>query len=189
MSRLTLRYTLDGSDRAREFSRPHAKLLEVRKIEIVRVSAREIPSQLDLQLADLARVDGVGLTNTVSENDTVLATLSRRERLILCKADRPRSLYNDVIEIVEGCALVTDASHQFVIIDLSGRAATEILSSLTPLSFESSIFTIGDCLRTVFADTNVLVIRSEDEANYRLIFEQTLAGYAWRLLEDAAKNV
>jgi len=116
----------------------------------------------------------------------MVAALSRRERLIFGKLNDIQCLEQAIRDIADISTLVVDVTHQFTAIEFSGEGATEVMSSLTPLSFDGDRFAVGRCLRTVFADTVIFVHRLAGDANYLLVFDQSVAGYAWRSLKDAA---
>lgn len=81
--------------------------------------------------------------------------------------------------------LTTDLTHARAMFELSGRAARSVLSSHCPLDLGSDAMPIGAARRSVFSETTVFISRRPDrdgEPVFRLIFDQTMAGYAERML-------
>lgn len=81
--------------------------------------------------------------------------------------------------------LTTDLAHARVIFELSGRGARAALSAHCPLDLGSHAMPVGAARRSIFSETTVFVSRRPDrdgEPTFRLIFDQTMAGYAERML-------
>lgn len=88
--------------------------------------------------------------------------------------------------------LMTDLTHGRAIFEVSGRAARSVLSAHCPLDLGAYAMPVGTARRSVFSSTTVFISRRPDrdgEPAYRLIFDQTMAGYAERMLGAAISGV
>ena len=84
---------------------------------------------------------------------------------------------------VEG--LMTDLTHARAVFEVSGRAARSVLATHCPLDLGSYAMPVGAARRTLFSDTGFFISRRPDQGGepcFRLIFDQTMAGYVERML-------
>ncbi len=81
--------------------------------------------------------------------------------------------------------LMVDLTHARAVYEISGSAARSILSAHCPLDFSNDAMPVGAACRSLFSDTGFFISRLADqdgEPCFRLIFDQTMAGYAERML-------
>lgn len=81
--------------------------------------------------------------------------------------------------------LMTDLTHARASFELSGAAARTVIASHCPLDLSDDAMPVGGAMRSTFADTGFFISRRPDREGqtcFRLIFDQTMAGYAQRLL-------
>lgn len=77
---------------------------------------------------------------------------------------------------------ITQARASF---ELGGHAARSILAAHCPQDFSEAEMPVGAANRSVFSDTGFFISRRPDRDGqpfFRLIFDQTMAGYAERML-------
>ena len=81
--------------------------------------------------------------------------------------------------------LMIDLTHARAAFELSGAAARGVLAAHCPLDFSEEEMPVGAAKRSTFSDTGLFISRRPDRNGapcFRLIFDQTMAGYAERLL-------
>lgn len=101
--------------------------------------------------------------------------------------------------LVERCAaaagplgLVHDLSHARAAFELSGPAARTVLATHCPLDLDDREMPVGAAKRSIFSDTSFFLARLADRDGdpvYRLVFDQTMGGYATRLLTRTISGV
>lgn len=88
-------------------------------------------------------------------------------------------------DIAGGMGLMTDLSQARASFELSGAVARTVIASHCPLDLSDEAMPVGSAMRSTFADTGFFISRRPDREGlpcFRLIFDQTMAGYAGRLL-------
>lgn len=85
-------------------------------------------------------------------------------------------------------AAVTDVSDYYVVIDLAGPNARDVLARGCPLDLHPSKFAAGQCAQSRFAHASILLHQKTDAPSYRLQVRWTYATYLWSYLADAAKQ-
>jgi len=85
-------------------------------------------------------------------------------------------------------AAVTDVSDYYVVIDLAGPHARDVLARGCPLDLHPTKFAAGQCAQSVFAHASILLHQTTDAPSYRLQVRWTYAQYLWSYLADAAKQ-
>jgi len=81
--------------------------------------------------------------------------------------------------------LMVDIIHARATFELSGAAARSVLAAHCPLDLGDEAMPVGAAKRSMFSDTGFFISRRSDrdgQPRFRLIFDQTMAGYAERLL-------
>src|SRR3546814_5042420 len=83
--------------------------------------------------------------------------------------------------------LMVDITHARATYELSGAGARSVLAAHCPLDLGDEAMPIGAAKRSTFSDTGFFISRRSDrdgQPRFRLIFDQTMAGYAERLLGE-----
>jgi sarcosine oxidase subunit gamma len=111
------------------------------------------------------------------------------EWLLLADADAQEEIEAAVaaLEGQDGFSWV-DVGHQSLALEISGPAATDILSTGCPLDLGDDAFPPGACARTLFGKCEVVLWRS-GQARYHMEFGRSYADYVWRLLEVACSDI
>jgi len=145
-----------------------------------RLLIKELPFRLHINirgdkdnadfLSSVERVSGLAWPvepNTVSRNgETCVSWLGPDEWLFITATDAP--VEHDLLEALLGQhSSVVDLSGGQTVVRLSGAVWRDVLSSACPLDLHPRAFAINQCAQTVFAHTNVLLIRalSDPEAD------------------------
>lgn len=88
-------------------------------------------------------------------------------------------------ETAGSLGLMVDVTHARAAFELSGAAARSVLSAHCPLDLGDEAMPIGAAKRSMFSDAGFFISRRSDRDSqpcFRLIFDQTMADYAERLL-------
>ncbi|MGH6613355.1 sarcosine oxidase subunit gamma [Sphingomonas sp.] len=81
-------------------------------------------------------------------------------------------------------ALITDLGHARAAFRLSGAGARDALAAHCPLDFSDDVFPVTAVANSLLGEASLLLGRRADEAgapSYRIVVDQTMAGYAARL--------
>ena len=114
-------------------------------------------------LSSVERVSGLAWPvepNTVSrKGETCVSWLGPDEWLLITATDA--SVEHDLIDALSGQhSSVVDLSGGQTVVRLSGAVWRDVLSSACPLDLHPRAFATNHCAQTVFAHTNVLLIRA-----------------------------
>ena len=88
-------------------------------------------------------------------------------------------------EAAGNLGLMVDITPARTVFELSGVGARSVLAAHCPLDFDEEAMPVGAAKRSTFSDTGFFISRRSDrdgQPRFRLIFDQTMAGYAERLL-------
>jgi len=88
-------------------------------------------------------------------------------------------------EAAGNLGLMIDLTHARAAFELSGAAAGSTLAAHCPLDMADDAMPVGAAKRSMFSDTGFFISRRPDrdgQPRFRLIFDQTMAGYAARML-------
>lgn len=88
-------------------------------------------------------------------------------------------------EAAGNLGLMVDITHARATFELSGPKAASALATHCPLDFGDEAMPVGAARRSTFSDTGFFISRRPDRAGqpcFRLIFDQSMAGYAARML-------
>lgn len=88
-------------------------------------------------------------------------------------------------EAAGNLGLMVDVTHGRATYELSGAAARSVLAAHCPLDLGDEAMPVGAAKRSMFSDIGFFISRRSDrdgQPRFRLIFDQTMAGYAERLL-------
>lgn len=84
-------------------------------------------------------------------------------------------------------ALAIDISHGRTAFILSGAEARTAIATVSPLDAGDRAFPVGGVARTLLGDTSMFIARLPDRMDgpqFRIIVDQTMAGYAARMLSE-----
>jgi sarcosine oxidase subunit gamma len=121
----------------------------------------------------------------VQNGSVAWAWLAPGEWLVVGPEDEVERVRQSFASAAQNQGLMVDVTHARVPYELSGSAARAILECHCPLDFSEKEMPVGAAKRSIFSDTVFFVSRRPDRDGrlcFRLIFDQTMAGYAERLL-------
>ena len=82
---------------------------------------------------------------------------------------------------------VTDVSDYYVVIQMRGEKAADVLARACPLDLHPRVFPKGGCAQTVFAHASIMLHQVED--GFDIQVRWTYARYLWNYLAEAAGNL
>lgn len=82
----------------------------------------------------------------------------------------------------DALALVVDITHACAVFRLEGITARDALAAHCPLDLYDQAFPTGAAARSLLGEAPLFISRLDDSPSYRLIVDQTMAPYAWRML-------
>jgi sarcosine oxidase subunit gamma len=88
-------------------------------------------------------------------------------------------------------ALTIDISHGRIAFILSGAEVRTAIAAVSPLDAGERAFPVGGGARTLLGDTGMFIARLPDRADgpqFRIIVDQTMAGYAARMLSEPGER-
>jgi sarcosine oxidase subunit gamma len=139
-----------------------------------------------------ARVLGTTLPpalRSVTTADTVLLWLGPDEWLILTAADRAEAMAAALRDALAGLHhAVVVVGDRMTGIRLAGARAADVLNAGCPLDLHLAVFPAGAVTRTVLAKATVVLRRPEEAPAFELWVNGSFAPYAWRFLENAARE-
>ena len=89
----------------------------------------------------------------------------------------------------DATALALPLAHGRAAFRIMREGARAVLSSLMPLDFHETSFPPRKCARSLFGECGAFVQAIDNTPSFRLIVDQSYAAYAWRMLEDACRNL
>lgn len=139
----------------------------------------------DAWLAEVLSVAAPAPLHSVARGAVVIAWLAPGEWLLTGPGDEVERIRLDCAESARSVGLMVDVTHGRVSFVLSGRASRAILATHCPLDLSEAAMPVGGAMRSLFSDAGFFLNRLPDRDQqpcFRLIFDQTMAGYAERLL-------
>lgn len=92
-------------------------------------------------------------------------------------------------QALAGChSAVTDVSDSRCVIRASGPRVRELLAKASSLDLHPRVFETGMCAQSLLARTHMLLHQVADDPVYDIYVHRSFADYAWRWLEDAARE-
>jgi len=114
--------------------------------------------------------------------------LGPNEWLIHTPEDGEESLIGALhVALGDNHAAVTDVSDYYVVIQMRGDKAGDVLARACPLDLHPRGFPAGGCAQTVFAHATVL-LHKIDEQSFDVQVRWTYAQYLWNYFTEAAAN-
>lgn len=83
---------------------------------------------------------------------------------------------------------VSDVSDSRVVIGLTGVHARDVLRKGCSLDLHPRVFTAGDCAQSSLARCHMLLHQINEIPTYDVYVHRSFSDYAWRWLEDAARE-
>jgi sarcosine oxidase, subunit gamma len=81
---------------------------------------------------------------------------------------------------------LTDVSDRQIALNLAGPLVVDVLSAGCPLDLDAQAFPVGNCTRTVFAKSEIVLWRT-DEHEFRIEIARSMADYLAAMLTGASK--
>lgn len=124
--------------------------------------------------------------NTVTRGDNDIFWLGPDEWLLCCESGRATGLAEALGRELDGQHVaINDLSDGLVTLRLTGETAAAVLARGCTLDLDPSAFLVGHCAQTAVAKTNVLLVRNEDVAGFRLVVRLSFADYLIEWLQHA----
>lgn len=121
----------------------------------------------------------------IEPGPVAIAWLAPGEWLVTGDAADVERVRTHCAEAAGNLGLMVDVTHGRATFELSGAAARSVLAAHCPLDFGDEAMPVGAAKRSMFSDTGFFISRRTDRDGqpcFRLIFDQTMAGYAERML-------
>jgi sarcosine oxidase subunit gamma len=108
--------------------------------------------------------------------------------LLRCPLEECSSLIEKLDKNLEkNACLALDVSHQYLVINIAGAKARELLSKTCPLNLNPGHFTKDHCAATLLGEILVILQQISDTPSYDLFVEQSLARFTWWWLQELTK--
>jgi len=189
MSRLDRLSPLGMSVAARSFENDFVSLRDERFIGLAKIISKSFSAEEDGETLRALRIAGELRPHHVMHGNVSIAWISSRERLLIGEENILDNVLAALAERINSTALFLRLNHQCVSMRLCGEGAREALSSLTPKDYHPDAFGVDRCARTLFGECGAFIQRLSGDSDFRLIIDQSYAVYAWRMLEDACRNI
>ena len=158
--------------------------LKVGKVQIR--AARDVTTELGRAL-DLASPTSPNVE--ARRPGLACASIAPGEWLLTGAADEVETALTRVRNaFADDLCLAIDLGAGRFVSTISGPGAAAFLSSFTPLDIDPARFPVGAAARTQFGDIGLYVTRVDDQPSYRLIVDQSFAGYLRHLIEQNLSN-
>jgi len=109
------------------------------------------------------------------------------EWLVLSNEDGQTALLAGLEKaLVNVNASAVDVSDYYVMINLSGQNARDILMKGTPLDVHPSKFSKGMCTNTLYAKATIFLMQIDDAPSYDIMVRWSMADYLWDYMRDGA---
>ena len=121
----------------------------------------------------------------IEPGPVAIAWLAPGEWLVTGNAADVERVRTRCAEAAGNRGLMIDITHARATFELSGAAACSVLAAHCPLDLSDDAMPVGAAKRSMFSDAGFFISRRSDrdgQPRFRLIFDQTMAGYAERLL-------
>lgn len=106
--------------------------------------------------------------------------LGPKRWLVRCPHSSVAGIRMGLARSLEGIACqVVDASHQYVVLGLSGGRANELLKRCCSIDIDSPDFAAGSAVQTLFGRIPVLLQYEAAGPEYSLYVDQSLARFTW----------
>ena len=127
-------------------------------------------------------------TFTIEDEVTVL-WYGPDEWLILTSAGQEDVLVTTLKTALKDIvSAVTDVSGGNTIINISGLAASALLTKGTTLDLHATQFSTGQCAQTLLAKATIAIYQLDDSPHYRVVARRSFADYLGLWLLDAAQE-
>ncbi len=118
--------------------------------------------------------------------------MAHDEWLILAEEDQQEILMKKIQQMLLNDnihAAIVDVSDYYVMLNLSGNNATDILTKATPLDLHPSQFNKGMCSNIIFAKATIFLMQNDDGPNsYDIMIRWSMADYLWDYICDGARE-
>jgi len=125
----------------------------------------------------------------VTHGDNTVLWYGPDEWLVITAKEKQTELVDAMRAVlVDTFAAVTDISGGNTVVEVSGRAARELLAKGTPLDLHPSVFSVGQCAQTVFAHASMALYPVDEEPTFRIIIRRSFSDYLATWMVDAAQE-
>lgn len=139
----------------------------------------------DAWFAQALGIDPPPPLTEIERNGLAVAWLAPGELLVTGAESQVEQIRRHCDDAAGVLGLMTDLTHARAAFALSGAMARTALSAHCPLDLADAAMPVGAALRSMFGDAGVFISRRADRDGqpcFRLIFDQTMSGYAERML-------
>ncbi len=144
-----------------------------------------LAAEPDAWLEDVLGIAAPPPLSEVEPGPVACAWLAPGEWLVTGREDDVERVRARCVEAAGHLGLMVDVTHARAVFELSGPMARSVLAAHCPLDLGEADVPVGAALRSIFSDTGFFISRRPDregEPCFRLIFDQTMASYAGRML-------
>ena len=179
-----------SSGAPKTFSTAKVRLDEKLFLGLVKLTARGLAAVGFSKIGDIVGAPVTGEPGEVVVGKVTAAWMSPEEWLFIGDEADIETVRSKLAAACNGeTALIWSLTDARTAIKITGEGASEALSSLSPLDFTPDRFGVNRCVRTIFGESGVFIQLIDDVPTYRIIIDQSYGPYAWRMLEDACRNL
>ena len=121
--------------------------------------------------------------------DVAMLWLGPDEWLVAVPERRVERIEHALRGALEGqCAALSDVSHSYTVIALSGPDARALLAGGCPLDLHPRVFAPGRCARSRLAKCQALIHQVGAAPAFEIHVHRSFAQYAWTWLEDGGRE-
>ena len=146
----------------------------------------------DIWFADTLGIAAPAVSSEIEVAAIAFAWLAPGEWLVTGREEDVAAVCARCRNGVGALGLMIDFTHARASFQLSGSDARSVLAAHSPLDVSHAAMPVGAAARSMFTDTGFFVSRRpdrDDQPTFRLIFDQTMAEYAGRLLSGTINGI
>ena len=126
---------------------------------------------------------------SAQQRDVAMLWLGPDEWLVVVPERRIGRIERELRGVLDGQrAALSDVSHSYTVIALSGPDARSLLARGCPLDFHPRVFTPGRCVRSRLARCQALIHQVSAAPAFEIHVHRSFAQYAWAWLEDGGRE-
>ena len=145
------------------------------------------PSRLIIDFFNVQNALEIGEAQSTDEG--ILCRLTTDDYLFLeGPCEEERTTLEHLQEVAEGSDIViTDLTHGYGKLVISGKGVAYLLSSLCGLDFSEAGFSDRRVAQTSLAKVHTTLIRIDDQSDmprFFVLMDRSLSGYVWKMMND-----
>lgn len=132
---------------------------------------------------------GVPINRGTSKGDRTAMRLGPNEWTLLGPEKDAETIEREICSALAAPFFsLTDIGHRDVAVAISGKHAVEVINGGCPLDLDDAAFPPGSATRTLLGKAEIVLLRVNDEANYRVETARSFAEYVQSLLKELARE-